>query len=183
MEDDAYPLYNKEYFHKHLQSTICNIHTIDKEWDIISLHIDGPCSDFLNTCKDNYHISPTSGSFAAYVISRNGVIKLANETIFWHIDGITSTNGKYRKYKSKKNLFWTDEKNSTNRENSNLYIGKLLNKLLPLKGEKTWKHILNYNVFRIPIIKKDITYHSVCICILLIILFIIILFSLNINKK
>jgi len=173
MEDDAYPLYNKEHFHKHLQSTIRDIHTIDKEWDIISLHIDGPCNNFTNTCKNNYHISPTSASFAAYVISRNGIIKLANENIFWHIDGMTSINGKYRKYKSKKNLFWTDEKNSTNREKSILHIGKILNTLLPLKGEKTWNHILNYKVFRIPIIKKDITYHNICICMSIIILLII----------
>jgi len=182
MEDDAYPLYNKENFHRHLQSTIRDIDTIDKDWDIISLHIDGICSDYTNTCKDNYYISTTSGSLAAYLISRNGLIKLANETIFWYHDIMTSINGKYRKYKSKKNLFWTDEKNSTAREIVNIrYIEKLLNKLLPLKGEKKWNHLLNYRVLRIPIIKKDITSYNICVCIC--ILLFIVLINIILHKK
>jgi len=180
MEDDAYPLYNKENFHNHLQSTISDIHTIDKDWDIISLHIDGPCSDYTNTCKDNYYISATSASFAAYLISRNGLIKLANETIFWYSDIMTSINGKYRKYKSKKNLFWTDEKNSNARENVNTqFIEKILNRLFILRGEKTWNHILNYRVLRIPIIKKDVTNYNFLILLFIILLFILVFYITN----
>ena len=183
MEDDAYPLYNKEHFHKNLHSTIRDIHTIDKDWDIISLHIDGPCSDYTNTCKENYYISATSGSFAAYVISRNGVMKLANETIFWYPDGMTSINSKYRKYKSKKNLFWTDEKNSNGRKNSEIgFIENILNSFLPLKGEKTWNHILNYKIIKIPIIKKYVTYYNFFILLFILVLFMLLFYIINRNK-
>ena len=184
MEDDAYPLYNKQQFHKHVETTIHDIHSIDKDWDIIALHIDGPCSDFLNTCKENYYISPISGSIAAYLISRNGVIKLANETIFWYVDLITSLHYKYRKYKSKKNLFWTDEKNSNAREKSDTaFIEKILNTLLSLKGEKTWNHLLNYRALKIPIIKKEVTYYNMCIFLCVFILLLILFCIINKYKK
>lgn len=182
LEDDAYPLYNKQQFHKNVENTIRDIHTIDNEWDIIALHIDGPCSDFLNTCKENYLISLTSGSLAAYIISRNGVIKLANETIFWYPDVMTSINSKYKKYKSKKNLFWTDEKNSNSRENVDTqYIEKILNNFIILKGEKTWNHLLNYKALRIPIIKKDVTYYNMFLFVCVIIILFIILFYRKYN--
>jgi hypothetical protein len=181
MEDDAYPLYNKQQFHKHVETTIRDIHTIDNDWDIITLHTDGPCSDFLNTCKDNYLISITSGSTAAYIISRNGVIKLANETIFWHIDVMINSNyRKYRKYKSKKNLFWTDEKNSNGRKNSDIgFIENILNSFSPLKGEKTWNHILNYKIIKIPIIQKYVTYYNFFILLFIPVLFILLFYIIN----
>jgi hypothetical protein len=111
-------------------------------------------------------------------------MKLANETIFWYPDGMTSINKKYRKYKSKKNLFWTDEKNSNGRKNVDIgFIENIINSFSPLKGEKTWNHILNYKIIKIPIIKKEVTYYNICIFSYFFILLLILFCIINKSKK
>ena len=86
---------------------------IDPNWDIISLHNFGNYNDTNN-------INILTGSAAAYLINNKSVKKLAKQKVTWHHDIVQ--NILYRKYKSKKNLFYTDETTSTNRIKQHIYL-------------------------------------------------------------
>ncbi len=69
-------------------------------------------------------------------------------------------NNKFLKYKSSKNLFWTDENNSIIRNNytniiKSFYI-YILSILLKFRGEKNWCHLLSYDIICLPIINYNI---------------------------
>ena len=150
MEDDAFPLYEKKEFQTRLINTIQNINIIDKEWDIIQLH-----SVALFPCQETYDAHCFVGSTAAYLISQQGIAKQLQKKIIYHADMQTSMDLTMRKYRSRENLFWTNEKSSLQRANTHGLIFKrkvnLLSKLIPLRGEKSRGiyYVLRLCVFRI----------------------------------
>lgn len=155
MEDDAFPLVEKEEFNNILKNTIKNISILDKDWDIIQLH-----SDAVFPTSETYFTHGLVGSTAAYLVSRKGAIKLSNEKVISHMDMQTSLNYNYKKYRVRKNLFWTDESASLNRiQSCNILTNikaQILTTLIPLRGEKSWHDFLNFKLIKIQN-TKDIT--------------------------
>jgi len=159
MEDDAFPVqsYNtEELFQKTLYSTIDDIEIMDKEWDIIQLH-----SDALFPTHETYHTHFFCGSTAAYLISVRGIRRMLKECVTNHVDFVTQNFIKYNKYRARSNLFYTDETKSLNRKKANYYLvlikKVILQRLIPLRGEKDWGHFLNFKFFRLPYIDHDLT--------------------------
>ena len=163
LEDDVFPLEkyqnDSNLFYKELTDNINNIKTIDKDWDIIQLHSDGPIDTKKTYCTHFF-----TGSTAAYLISYNGLNKMSNEKVTYHIDFITQNFLNYRKYRCRENLFYTNEKSSINRvDNKNLSLlikSNILKKIIPLRGEKIWEDYLNFKTLRIPLINKEYTANS-----------------------
>lgn len=144
-EDDTYPIKeynNKENFNSKLNEIINEINTIDSEWEIISL-----CS-FGTSRVDNYVNILTTCS-AAYLINNKSVKKLATQNVTWHHDFVS--NLLYKKYKSKKNLFITDEIESTNRENQDIYLYKIKSYIISLCTDNniTPYNYISYKLIRI----------------------------------
>ena len=157
MEDDAFPIeLDKNSFLNNINTTVKTINILDPSWDIIQLH-----SDSCYPCPNTYTTHPLCGSTAAYLISNRGAAKMGNLKVMSHIDIHTSSSIKFKKYRAKENMFWTDEKISVNRIDSNNILLKfksfILTKLIPLRGEKTWDHFLNFKILRIPGINKEFT--------------------------
>ena len=164
MEDDAFPLYSKEDFYNKLNETLYEIKLLDKDWDIIQLH-----SDCIFPTTETYNTHFACGSTAAYLISINGIKKNIKSKIYSHMDFIQHNFIMYKKYRSKTNLFYTNEKNSLNRiiNNKNykyysLYIKsnvlELINKhtnLLELRGEKKYENFLEFKFLKLPYFKKE----------------------------
>lgn len=159
MEDDAFPVAEcdtHELFQKRLTLTVLDIEIMDKNWDIIQLH-----SDALFPTHETYHTHFFCGSTAAYLISIRGIEKMLKERVTNHVDFITQNFIKYNKYRARTNLFYTDETKSLNRKKANYYLvlikKVILQKLIPLRGEKDWGHFLNFKFFRLPYIDHDLT--------------------------
>lgn len=167
MEDDAFPKYNKLEFYKRLNKTIEDIEILDSNWEIIQLH-----SDFIYETKETYNVHLVCGSTAAYLISINGIKKTINDKIYSHIDFFQHNFIKYRKYRTKENLFYTNEKESLNRninETKNFkyyslyfksYLLEVINKytnLLKLRGEKSYANFLEFKILKLPYFKKEYT--------------------------
>tara|TARA_Y100000992_G_scaffold206467_1_gene141252 strand:- start:4268 stop:5179 length:912 start_codon:yes stop_codon:yes gene_type:complete len=167
MEDDAFPKYNKTEFYKQLNKTICEITILDSNWEIIQLH-----SDFIYETKETYNVHLVCGSTAGYLISINGIKKTINDKIYSHIDFFQHNFITYRKYRAKKNLFYTNEKESLNRnimKTKNLsyyslylkaYILKSFNNytnLFKLRGEKSYANYLEFKIIKLPYFKKEYT--------------------------
>ena len=179
LEDDVFPKEkyqnDSKIFYKELTETINNIKIIDKHWDIIQLHSDG-----LIDTKNTYSTHLFTGSTAAYLISQSGLNKMANEKATYHIDFITQNFLKYRKYRSRENLFYTNEKSSVNRVNTKslslLLKSKILKTMIPLRGEKLWEDYLNFKTLRLPLINKEYTANNL-------IDITVLLFFFNIFKK
>ena len=171
MEDDAFPIYKNEDFFNLLNYNVHEIELLDKNWDIIQLH-----SDAIFPNYDTYNTHYFSGSTAAYLISKKGIEKTLNQKIFSHADFIQHNCIKFNKYKVKKNLFWTNEKNSLNRkDNTNLTLYSLsldvktkllefLNKYIvsiPLRGEKSYANFLEFKILKLPCMKKEYTANEI----------------------
>jgi GR25 family glycosyltransferase involved in LPS biosynthesis len=171
MEDDAFPKYVKEDFLNRLNKTIEDIEILDPNWEIIQLH-----SDFIYETKETYNVHLICGSTAAYLISKNGIKKTINDKIYSHIDVFLHNFIKYKKYRTKINLFYTNEKDSLNRsinktKNLSYYslytktnILELFNKytnLLELRGEKTWEIFLEFKMLKLPYFKKEYTANEI----------------------
>jgi GR25 family glycosyltransferase involved in LPS biosynthesis len=157
MEDDALPIeLDKQTLLNNINDTVKTINILDPAWDIIQLH-----SDACYPCPNSYTTHPLCGSTAAYLISNRGAEKMRDLKVMSHIDMHTSASIKFKKYRTKNNLFWTDENMSLNRIDTNNILLKLksiiLTKLIPLRGEKIWEHFLNFKVLRIPGINKEFT--------------------------
>lgn len=159
MEDDCFPVekYNtRESFEKILSDTINDITLIDPHWDIIQLH-----SDALWPTHATYHTHFFCGSTAAYLLSRRGLHKMVNEKVTNHLDFVTQNFIKYNKYRSRHNIFYTDEANSLQRKNTNLISLKLkksiIEKFIPLRGEKDWGHFLQFKIIKLPGTNHDLT--------------------------
>ena len=171
MEDDAFPLYNSEEFYEHLNKSIYEIQVLDSKWDIIQLHSDG-----VLPTKDTYNTHIACGSAAAYLISPDAINKTLNSKIYNHIDLVMHNFITFNKYKTKENLFYTDEKTSLNIIESksklnykyySLFLKSkffdLLNKythIIPLQGEKSYQRILEFKVLREPFSNKEFTFND-----------------------
>jgi len=166
MEDDAFPLYDKEEFYERLNKSIYEIQVLDSNWDIIQLHSDG----FIAT-KDTYNTHIACGSTAAYLISYNGINKTLTSKIYGHLDFIQHNFIKYNKYRTKENLFYTNEKDSLNRIQVTSKLNykyyslllkskfcEVLNKytnIIPLRGEKKYQHFLEFKILKEPFFDKE----------------------------
>ena len=172
MEDDAFPVYDKEEFYNLLNKNLKEIEVLDKNWDIIQLH-----SDAFFPTNDTYATHYICGSTAAYLISRRGIEKTLDRKVYSHADFIQHNFLKFNKYRVKSNLFWTDEKNSVNRfvsgknysfYNLSLYAKTMLvefiNKFilsLPLRGEKTYSNFFEFKIIKLPYLQKEYTANEV----------------------
>ena len=166
MEDDAFPLYNKEEFYERLNKSIYEIQLLDSGWDIIQLH-----SDCILPTKDTYNTHIACGSTAAYLISVNAINKTLNSKIYGHLDFIQHNFIIYNKYRTKENLFYTNEKTSLNRievksklnyKYYSLFLKskffELLNyytHIIPLRGEKKYQHFLEFKLLKEPFFDKE----------------------------
>ena len=89
-----------------------------------------------------------------------------------HIDFVEHNFIRYRKYRAKDNLFYTNERESLNRninKTKNLsyyslyfksYILELINNythILNLRGEKKYENFLEFKIFKFPYFKKEYT--------------------------
>jgi hypothetical protein len=171
MEDDAFPLCNSEEFYKHLNKSIYDIQLLDSKWDIIQLHSDG----WFPT-KDTYNTHILNGSAAAYLISHNAIHKTLNSKIYSFIDITMHNFIAFNKYKTKENLFYTDEKKSLsriqgkNKLNYKYYtlllkssFCELLNKythIIPLQGDKSYQHLLEFKILREPLFDTEFTFND-----------------------
>ena len=165
MEDDAFPKYVKEDFFYRLNKTISDIAILDPNWEIIQLH-----SDAFFPTLDTYNTHFVCGSTAAYLISESGLKKNLKSKILSHMDFIEHNFIKFRKYRAKENLFYTNEKESLNRninKTKNLsyyslyfktYALELINKytnLINLRGEKKYENFLEFKLLKLPYFKKE----------------------------
>ena len=172
MEDDAFPLYAKDEFYEHLNKSMYEIQVLDSNWDIIQLHSDA----FLPT-KDTYNTHIACGSTAAYLISTNAINKTLTSKIYGHLDFIQHNFIKYNKYRTKENLFYTNEKDSLNRLQVTSKLNykyyslllkskfcELLNKythIIPLRGEKKFQQLLDFKYLREPFFNKEFTLNDI----------------------
>ena len=183
MEDDAFPKYFKEDFLNRLNKTIYEISLLDSGWEIIQLH-----SDAFFATNETYNTHPVCGSTAAYLICKFAIKKILNFKILHQIDFVEHNFITYKKYRSKENLFYTNEKESLNRiinktknfKYYSLYLKsyalELFNNytnLLNLRGEKKYEHFLEFKILKIPYFKKEYTANE----------FIDYLFGLILTKK
>lgn len=132
LEDDAFPKVSQLL--KHVQIAL---NEVPEDWDILKLH----CS----FCKDDT-INSKGGSTAAYLINSRGIQKLSNLLLNFHIDVQLNVNEKIKIYKSKYNLFWTDEISSTNRGSNSRWLDMRGD----LSGETTLSQGMTYKIFKIP---------------------------------
>ena len=171
MEDDAFPIYNSKDFYENLNKTVGDIEILDSKWEIIQLH-----SDAFYPTQDTYNTHFACGSTAAYLISTVGIIKNLESKILSHADFIHHNFIRFRKYRSKKNLFYTDEKDSLNRNINNVkdisyyslyyksYLLEFINKytnLLKLRGEKSYSNFLEFKLLKIPYFEKEYTANEI----------------------
>jgi GR25 family glycosyltransferase involved in LPS biosynthesis len=70
MEDDVFPLYDKEEFYEKLNKTLYDIQILDSNWEIIQLHSDG-----IMPTIETYSTHIGSISAAAYLISKKAIKK------------------------------------------------------------------------------------------------------------
>ena len=165
MEDDAFPKYNKLEFYKNLNKVINEITILDINWEIIQLH-----SDAFYPTTNTYNSHFVCGSTAAYLISESGLKKNLRSKILSHMDFIEYNFIKFRKYRAKENLFYTNEKDSLNRNISKTknynyyslyfksYALELINKytnLLDLRGEKSYANFFEFKILKLPYFKKE----------------------------
>ena len=158
MEDDVFPLYEKEEFYEKLNSTLHDITILDKDWEIIQLHSDG-----MLPTVDTYNTHSCVGSTAAYLISEKGIKKTLKCKIYGHMDWVHYNYIYYNKYRVKENLFYSDEKTSLNRivsyklSSYSLYLKSKLFELINfytniihIRGEKKFSHYFEYKIIKEP---------------------------------
>ena len=163
MEDDVFPLYNKDEFYEKLNKTLYDIQILDNNWEIIQLHSDG-----IMPTIETYSTHIGSISAAAYLISKTAIKKTLNSKIYSHIDLIHHNFINYNKYRAKENLFYTDEKTSLNRivsyklSSYSLFLKSKLfefinyyTNFIQLRGEKKFLHYFEYKVFKEPFFNKE----------------------------
>jgi GR25 family glycosyltransferase involved in LPS biosynthesis len=163
MEDDVFPLYEKDEFYEKLNKTLYDIQILDSNWEIIQLHSDG-----IMPTIETYSTHIGSISAAAYLISKKAIKKTLKSKIYSHIDLIHHNFINYNKYRAKENLFYSDEKTSLNRivsyrlsSYSLLLKSKLFEfinyytNIIQLRGEKKFLHYFEYKVFKEPFFNKE----------------------------
>lgn len=163
MEDDVFPLFNKDEFYEKLNKTLYDIQILDNNWEIIQLHSDG-----IMPTIETYSTHIGSISAAAYLISKTAIKKTLKSKIYSHIDLIHHNFINYNKYRAKENLFYTDEKTSLNRivsyklSSYSLFLKSKLfefinyyTNIIQLRGEKKFLHYFEYKVFKEPFFNKE----------------------------
>ena len=151
LEDDAYP--KTDNLLQRIQKTI---QETPDDWEIIKLHCFFPCRQDSITSKGS--------STAAYLINTSGLEKLSKMKVITQVDFQINTSG-FKVYKSRNNLFWTDESLSTNR-GSNSTFGDL--QKFGFEGEHSLSQCVSYKILRVPGTRLEITGVH---CIVLLILF------------
>ena len=163
MEDDVFPLYERDMFYEKLNTTLQDITILDANWEIIQLHSDG-----IMPTIDTYSTHIGSISAAAYLISKKAIKKTLKSKIYSHIDLIHHNFINYNKYRAKENLFYTDEKHSLNRivgyklSSYSLYLKSKLfeiinyyTNIIQLRGEKKFLHYFEYKIIKEPFFNKE----------------------------
>jgi GR25 family glycosyltransferase involved in LPS biosynthesis len=158
LEDDAYPKVQNFDFDEILEY-------VPDDWEIIKLHSDLYSKD--NT-YNTYHAST-----AAYIINRKGMYKLKNTKVSFHIDYQISYMTDIKIYKSRVNMFATDETTSINREDSSIHWHTYFRSKFTT-GEKTELHSLSYKFFRIPGTSIEISPRQVLDGVLVLVIFFIV---------
>ena len=163
MEDDCFP--HTEYntvdtFRQVINETIQDITIIDPDWDLIQLH-----SDALFPTHSTYHTHFFCGSTAAYLLSKRGLEKMSRERGTNHLDFVTQNFIKYNKYRARRNIFYTDETSSLQRKTNGLQTLRLkkavIERLIPLRGEKDWGHFLQFKMIKIPGTEYELTSNEI----------------------
>ena len=132
LEDDAFPKVSNLL--KHIYEAI---HDVPEDWDVIKLYCGG-CWD--GTTKN------TGTSTAAYLLSASGIQKMAELKVNFHIDH--QMNGSdLNQYKSRYNLFWTDESSSTIRTSNSTWLNF---KPKGQSGEQVLSQQISYPEYLIP---------------------------------
>ena len=163
MEDDAFPKYNKSEFYEKLNKTIYEIQLLDSNWEMIQLFKMGIIDTY-----DTYTSHILHGSCAAYLININGIKKIIKSKIYNHIDIFNYNTFSFKKYNSKKNLFYTCEEKSTTRSINNNYSKFYISNIIQFLLSKYLKqHLVNkdfdydilfqYKLFKLPNLKKEYT--------------------------
>jgi GR25 family glycosyltransferase involved in LPS biosynthesis len=166
LEDDAYPLVQSIDFEQIIQS-------VPPDWELIKLHCDPNCKDGeYRVIKEDEAMST-----AAYIINTKGIQKLKDMKLSYHIDHQLFWSN-IKQYKSRRNLFWTDESSSNIRVSQNthwfIHLMKLISKPLT-SGEKSIEQIHSYPVLRIPFIDVELAIGNVIdLCIFLIVVYLLI---------
>ncbi len=163
MEDDALPIYNKNDFYNLLNKTINEITILDYNWEIIQLFKIG----IIDTC-DTYISHILHGSTVAYLININGIKKNLKSKIYNHIDIFTYNSFSFKKYNSKKDLFYTNEEKSLTRSINNnyikVYILNLLNKYFNqflVNKNFGYDKLSQFKLLKIPNLKKEYTINEI----------------------
>lgn len=171
MEDDAFPKYDKTEFFERLNKTIYEISLLDPNWEIIQLH-----SDAFYPTNETYNTHPACGSTAAYLICKFAIKKILNFKLIGHLDIVEHNFITYKKYRTKENLFYTNEKESLNRSINKTkkfkyyslyfksYVLELFNNytnLLNLRGEKSYENFLEFKIFKFPYFKNEYSANEV----------------------
>lgn len=171
MEDDAFPKYLKTEFYERLNKTIYEISLLDSGWEIIQLH-----SDAFYPTNETYNTHPACGSTGAYLISNFAIKKILNFKLIGHLDFVEHNFITYKKYRAKENLFYTNEKESLNRNINKIktfkyyslylksYALELINNytnLIKLRGEKSYANLLEFKILKIPYFKQEYTTNEV----------------------
>lgn len=165
LEDDAFPKFNDKMS---LYDVLFKYNP--NTWDILQLHCDS-----LNKRDCGNSVTHMSGSNAAYFITKKGAKKMLSFKIHTHIDLETNLNKQIVKLKTPNNLFYTDEDDSSNR--NDLKFLDFINANYDV-GEKKIKHFLSFKSFRIPFTNKNILVFHI-----IIINFIVIFLTLYFIKK
>jgi len=156
LEDDAYP-FEKFDLNNEIDKVLSEV---PEDWEIIKLHCDVWCKDGSN--KSGFG----NGSAAAYLINTKGLEKLKSLKLLYHIDAQQTMS--FNIYKSKVNLFWADEKNSTNRKDGTYWLTPILDFFFPItSGEKTYDNMLSFKTIRIPFINIELTTYQVILLLLI----------------
>jgi GR25 family glycosyltransferase involved in LPS biosynthesis len=133
LEDDAYPKVSR----LDLEEIIASV---PDDWEIIKLHCD-------LYCKDGSYDNEMNSSTACYLINIKGMKKLSSFKVHHHIDGQINWSD-MKVYKSKYNMFMTDESTSTLRDTENVHWASYFTKK-PTSGEKNTNAIYQSKVFRL----------------------------------
>ena len=128
LEHDAYPLVPELDIDRITSE-------VPDDWEVIRLHCDAYC--------DESNEVGLNGSTAAYLINASGMQKMKDAKVATHIDFQQLLLERIKVYKTRRNLFRTDESSSDNRaKGPPHWLAKWLPK--PTSGEKTTDHVLSY---------------------------------------
>lgn len=150
LEDDAFPLFKDKSEIEALVST----NTSSPDWDILQLHCDGMFNRSCSSDRPNV----TSGSTAAYFITKEGALKMLDQQVYTYSDIQTNLDSRINKKKTPTNYFYTDERKSMNRIDGG--GGGWFNFLMP-HGEKTYDNLFSMKVVRLPGTSTELTFYNV----------------------